>query len=1599
MWDDLKFKKALGFTVCTLVLLSFLGSLPFFVVEAVGENWLTGYAYRRSHIVTNSTGAGTNYQVRIIVKNGTTEGNSTTYVTNDTITVNNKVRADFGDVNWTDDDGSTCLSYWNESTVSGVSATFWVKINDDCSSVNNTIYMYYGNSSITSASSISNTGIYGDDFPSGSSVSWSNYSNVLATSNATYAHSGTYSMKVTSSASGGGSTYHTFTNQTAKVSIMYYSYVTAAGNRVAGLQDFTGSVDNFWVAQGNSATDVHWQTYSFAGWLEFGHYTQNIWNKVEIILDIATDYCLNLLVNETSYATNEQFKNVLSSLGTYVFMINTASQTQYIDDFFLRKYVSTEPAHGGWGTEESSAVATVPPVIQDFWINSTWAGQSCLFSFNVTDSIALVNATLQTNCTGSDSNGTGSVSLSGTVAWANFTVTLPVNPSVVQFQFWVWNNNNTIYATTGVRIFRVYSFNSPSTILYLRSDEHTVNTVSGYILNSTQSSSGWDVEAGGTTPWAWGIKVYAIAEGNQELVALTSGIIANVSATSNGYYSTSGYVNNYSFANFVALSVWVYGDSGAVAYTERAKFILPASPTTQNLTSTNWNVTYNFQNSGQELWFGSSDYNTRIENVSLNYWNTPFNSLSDAINAIESANRWGSVETYASVVLNNAPISTLSTMIDNYALGTSYNETYVYADNTTATGWTNSGLSCDNLTTTSASTSWSSAAPTHSAYLTLNFTNTIRGNKINYWVTRSSTTVTLMYIDIANATGSWVNVYGSSFSVSAYYNVSISLSIYTAMRFSFTHTGTSSRTAYAYEIRAVNASFSSAGGDWENALKWSVICNKLNITRQQAIKYALDNFSMAGSLPKTGNDGADYFCSEYGKWELYGFWYANNSWASANMTKWNITAAYNQFNTSNYNLGMPAFRVYANGTAMSYSNRFYDEVASTIESYVIFDKLLNVSGALNDALHWWDYLNANHWSNNYGGYYRYNLVWNEPAFETSAAFFLKIISTLKYYYPTLGNWSRILTDIGNRFLSSEWNSKQWIDSIHNSTTYSVIHMNAGNQQRRLESTIAAWQALFGVYMQLNSTYQNNIKDMLSGNDMTEPAWALLLRPDTNFYNNSDNIFSWFSYVPGASQFVEDYTATAYAEILLFMQGIVPVNTSIAFPLEELGYLYIYDVDPQILQLQLNASYRIVNVPVTSSGALTFLYGESPVTYNFNQSGVWTVTFTESWNNFASVTYKNSLPTNVIYFSQIYPPTVNVYGVNSTLPGSSALFYVSWQSNGGYTLSGFKFGTNNTGIWINQTWNNDAGLGWGTGFAWGNITQTLNTTEGVVIQWQEWANDSSGNWGASGFFNISTIKLPTYSNVATNSTVWATPCNFSIIINDETLLHPNGQYIFGSNNTGIFTNQTTINFTSTPQSISIVQTLNWTNSNATSPEIIQFEWWFSDNAQNWNSTGLQTLTLYWPLSAGWNNVTLFSFDVGFTLAGINASLTYDSINWEYIVYQNSSVTAQYVFCLTMSYNGIVPIYQTTGILLIFTGAAGNWTHTYPFQGGDYGSDPTRFDLNNDGKVDMKDIALEIRHLGAVIGDSNYSSVYDIYVDGKINMKDLAMLIKCFGQSSG
>lgn len=97
--------------------------------------------------------------------------------------------------------------------------------------------------------------------------------------------------------------------------------------------------------------------------------------------------------------------------------------------------------------------------------------------------------------------------------------------------------------------------------------------------------------------------------------------------------------------------------------------------------------------------------------------------------------------------------------------------------------------------------------------------------------------------------------------------------------------------------------------------------------------------------------------------------------------------------------------------------------------------------------------------------------------------------------------------------------------------------------------------------------------------------------------------------------------------------------------------------------------------------------------------------------------------------------------------------------------------------------------------------------------------------------------PKYNSVSHDSTTAGEITHFSINISDNQALSPNGQYIFSTNNTGSWVNDTAVNFTANPQTISITKTLV-----STTEITIGYKWYFNDSSftPNTNSTSIYTL---------------------------------------------------------------------------------------------------------------------------------------------------------------
>ena len=99
-----------------------------------------------------------------------TNSDATTYtnaVVKVPVTYNSNMRADFGDLRFTDSSGTTTIPYWIETYAASNNATVWVRVPTMTASAVTSVYMYYGNGVATDGSTGSTTFSTFDDFEDG----------------------------------------------------------------------------------------------------------------------------------------------------------------------------------------------------------------------------------------------------------------------------------------------------------------------------------------------------------------------------------------------------------------------------------------------------------------------------------------------------------------------------------------------------------------------------------------------------------------------------------------------------------------------------------------------------------------------------------------------------------------------------------------------------------------------------------------------------------------------------------------------------------------------------------------------------------------------------------------------------------------------------------------------------------------------------------------------------------------------------------------------------------------------------------------------------------------------------------------------------------------------------------------------------------------------------------------------------------------------------------------------------------------------------------------------------------------------------------------
>jgi hypothetical protein len=316
------------------------------VYTVVPSEWLSGWSYRKSHVINSASGAGTNYQVRIVVHYGSgTDSGADVYL-------NSKCRTDFGDVRFTRSDGTTLLDYWMETKVDSDYAIFWVEVADDLSSSNATIYIYYGKSDATTTSNGANTFLFFDHFDS-------------ATETLTFYGAGTWSRDIANSIIKWQPTTSGDALAVKDVGVVNVKILTrfriGVDNSNAGASGRARDASNWY----NSMLNENNQYFSIekkvsGTWSRLTSasltVSLNTWYRIHFKLygtslksDLFSDSygsLASLSITDTSFQTQTKH-------GLQAYSGSTSTYTNDWDFVAIAKYVDPEPSHGSWGSEEA----------------------------------------------------------------------------------------------------------------------------------------------------------------------------------------------------------------------------------------------------------------------------------------------------------------------------------------------------------------------------------------------------------------------------------------------------------------------------------------------------------------------------------------------------------------------------------------------------------------------------------------------------------------------------------------------------------------------------------------------------------------------------------------------------------------------------------------------------------------------------------------------------------------------------------------------------------------------------------------------------------------------------------------------------------------------------------------------------------------------------------------------------------------------------------------------------------------------------------------------------------------------------------------------
>jgi len=306
-----------------------------------------GFKYRKLHYIEGSSaGAQTNYPVAIKVYDGA--GTDAT----DSVYLNNLARSGVPDIRFTTLNGTPC-PYWIEHPAYTGYQLVWVKI-PSIPVGGTAIYILFGNDVCISASNGDSTFDFFDDFEGSAldTTKWTstNFTNVIsggiAQGTVNHADGGTYETK--SSFPVGTAIRHRIKYNSATGSYNQFGYQNTINSFMAvGLFDDVSLYGYFTSKKATSSSGTININTLKSDWENY-----NIWDmkRLSTSLDIYLNGAFKI-----QFTDLDHIPTVVLPLQIVGYPI---TRVQYIDWTLVRKYISPEPAHGIWGSLETSLQGT-----------------------------------------------------------------------------------------------------------------------------------------------------------------------------------------------------------------------------------------------------------------------------------------------------------------------------------------------------------------------------------------------------------------------------------------------------------------------------------------------------------------------------------------------------------------------------------------------------------------------------------------------------------------------------------------------------------------------------------------------------------------------------------------------------------------------------------------------------------------------------------------------------------------------------------------------------------------------------------------------------------------------------------------------------------------------------------------------------------------------------------------------------------------------------------------------------------------------------------------------------------------------------------------